>query len=75
MVCATWQHLHCYGFAPDIDPFASTYHHVCYDCLLGAHESEVLFELQDLVLRRRAVYLLYAIGLSSETDLGVLLGE
>lgn len=56
-ICDSWQHAHCYGYVNLTDPRMPN-EHVCYVCLLGKDEAQVLDELRNMALLRRAIHLL-----------------
>ena len=72
--CDTWQHLHCYGYTSDEDPRLPT-DHVCYQCLLGGREEDVLKELKDLAQKRRGMYFALQTGLKTQRDFAANLGN
>ncbi|KNG84254.1 putative meiosis specific protein Hop1 [Aspergillus nomiae NRRL 13137] len=52
--CGTRQHLLCYGFDGPNDPKIPDVH-ACYKCLLGPNDTQLLQEMNSLVLLRRAL--------------------
>ncbi|PYI11599.1 meiosis specific protein Hop1 [Aspergillus sclerotiicarbonarius CBS 121057] len=66
--CRTRQHLLCYGYEDALDPRVPDVH-ACYQCLLGPDESQLLREMNSLVLIRRAVRTILDEGYPSRTSL------
>ncbi|KAE8132254.1 meiosis specific protein Hop1 [Aspergillus pseudotamarii] len=52
--CRTRQHFLCYGFEDPNDPKVPDVH-TCYKCLLGPSDTQLLQEMNSLVLLRRAL--------------------
>jgi hypothetical protein len=71
--CTTWQHLHCYGYTGGEDPRLPE-DHVCYWCLLGDTDVENYKNLQQLAVRRRAMFHVARSGLRTRTDFSKALG-
>ncbi|RMJ22644.1 meiosis specific protein Hop1 [Aspergillus sp. HF37] len=66
--CHSRQHLPCYGFQDQKDPRIPDIH-ACYQCLLGSGESQLLREMNTLVILRRALGIILAEGFPSKTSI------
>ncbi|RAL03820.1 putative meiosis specific protein Hop1 [Aspergillus ibericus CBS 121593] len=66
--CHTRQHLLCYGYEDALDQQVPEVH-ACYQCLLRPDESQLLHEMNSLVLLRRAVRIILDEGYPSRTSL------
>ena len=71
--CATWQHLHCYGYTGASDPKLPD-DHTCYQCLLGDDQQGCLTKMQALALRRRGMHIALRTGLGNMDDFASDLG-
>ncbi|KAK5174176.1 uncharacterized protein LTR77_001256 [Saxophila tyrrhenica] len=71
--CSTWQHLHCYGYKGQDDERLPEVH-VCYDCLLSDDDTSTRSRLQELTMKRRAMYHALSSGLSTPNQLAGALG-
>lgn len=73
-VCDTWQHLHCCGYVGENDPRLPD-QHFCYCCVVDAGDVANLEAIQQLALKRRALFLVCQYGMKSKQELADMMGK